>query len=260
MNRVLFLALFSLAALAYSCASDESVSIKKADQALKSSGISAQKGSEILARISKNPKRYMELLEAVLVEAAADPYLLFSVDKTNHLPETYAPMDLVALDGKGLSVSRAGHRLRKPAFDALKRMSDAAKNAGITLLVSSAFRSYEYQAGVYARNVAEMGEAEAARVSAPPGASQHQLGTAMDFGSITDEFAQTAASRWLVANASTYGFTLSFPKGFEAETGYVWESWHYRYVGAAAAALQIEFFGGLQHHMLRFVGSLTKGR
>lgn len=234
--------------------------MREAEQAVQSSGIPSRAGTDILVRIAKNPPRFGELLEAVLVEAAADPYLLFPVDKLNHLPAAYEPADLVVLVGRGLSVSRAGHRLRKPAFDALKRMNDAAKADGITLIVSSAYRSYEYQAGVFARNVAEMGEAEAARVSAPPGASQHQLGTAMDFGSITDEFAQTAASRWLESNASRYGFSLSFPKGYEAETGYVWESWHYRYVGAAAAALQAEFFGGLQHHTLKFIGSLRAAR
>ena len=50
-----------------------------------------------------------------------------------------------------------------------------------------------------------------------------------------DEFANTKASKWLIANAYKYGFVLSFPKGSESITGYKFESWHYRYVGVQYA-------------------------
>jgi zinc D-Ala-D-Ala carboxypeptidase len=179
--------------------------------------------------------------------------LLYRVDKERSLAADYSPEDLILLDGKGLSVSRGGHRLRSVAYAALRKMDAASRADGVTLLVSSAFRSYEYQVGLFDRNVKELGKAEAALVSAMPGHSQHQLGTAIDFGSITDAFAETKASRWLEANAARFGFSLSYPRGMTAITGYKWESWHYRYIGGAAAALAADYFGGVQQYLMVFL-------
>jgi len=209
----------------------------------------------IRGRIEANSGRFLELLAAVESDRAADPLLLRRVDKApgGALGESFAPPDLVSLDGTGLSVSRPGHRLRRVAFEALRAMDAAARAEGVVLLVSSSYRSYAYQSGVFARNAAQDG-LELARVrSAEPGRSQHQVGAAIDFGSIDDSFADTGAGRWLSANARRFGFSLSYPKGLEAETGYVWESWHYRYVGGAAAALEAEFFGGVQARMIAFL-------
>ena len=75
----------------------------------------------------------------------------------------------------------------------------------------------------------------------------------MDFGPISEAFARTKASRWLTANARRFGFSLSYPKGLTAVTGYEWESWHYRYIGKAAAALEGEFFGGVQEYLVLFL-------
>ena len=191
---------------------------------------------------------------------AADPFLLRLLDKRHSLPSDYEPADLVHLDGTGLPVSRAGHRLRKPAFDSLVVMDKAARSEGISLLVSSSYRSYAYQSEVFSRNVAEMGKKEAERVSAAPGTSQHQLGTAIDFGSITDAFAETAASKWLAKNAGRFGFSLSYPKGQEGLTGYVWESWHYRYIGKDAVALGDEYFGGIQQYLMLFLDALSRAQ
>jgi D-alanyl-D-alanine carboxypeptidase len=104
--------------------------------------------------------------------------------------------------------------------------------------------------------VKELGRPQAEMLSAMPGHSQHQLGEAIDFGSITDAFAQTKASRWLSANARRFGFSLSFPKGMTDVTGYGWESWHYRYIGKAAAALEGQYFGGVQQYLMLFLDEL----
>lgn len=210
----------------------------------------------VIARIDANPARFLSLLDQARKDGAADAFMLRRVDKVRALPDAYAPSDLVGLDGTGLSVSRAGHRLRRPAYLALKAMDAAARADGVTLLVSSAYRSYEYQAGVWDRGVKAEGEAATAASIAPPGRSQHQLGMAVDFGSIDDSFAGTRASRWLVANAGRYGFSLSYPKGFEPVTGYKWESWHYRYIGVAACALQAEYFGGIQQYLMLFLEAM----
>lgn len=230
------------------------------ETSLTGAGIPAGDASSIMQKIQTNPERFFSLLGKAAEAADRDPYLLRRVDKRKGLPESYVPADLILLDKTGLSVSRQGHRLRKPAYDALMSMSGAAHKEGVTLLVSSAYRSYQYQTEVFARNVKEMGEKEAERVSARPGSSQHQLGTAIDFGSISDAFAETKASAWLVKNAAAYGFSLSYPQGLEELTGYVWESWHYRYIGKDAAALQSEYFLGLQCYLIDFLDTYLQAR
>jgi D-alanyl-D-alanine carboxypeptidase len=132
-------------------------------------------------------------------------------------------------------------------------MDSAARADGAPLLYSSSYRSYDYQAEVYARAVEKDGQAQADRESARPGSSQHQLGTVIDFGSITDAFAGTKQGRWLAAHAWEYGFSLSYPDGYEPVTGYKHESWHYRYITKPAARLQREFFGDIQQYMLAFL-------
>lgn len=224
--------------------------------ALASASIPPAAKASIQARIDAAPEPFRRLLAEALADRAADPMLLYRVDKTKALPDGYVPADLVGLDGTGLSVSRPGHRLRAAAFRALKAMSAAAGAEGVTLLVSSSYRSYEYQVEVFGRNVKEMGRPQAEMVSAMPGHSQHQLGEAIDFGSITDAFALTKASRWLSANAGRFGFSLSFPKGMTDVTGYAWESWHYRYIGKAAAALQGQYFEGVQQYLMLFLDEL----
>jgi D-alanyl-D-alanine carboxypeptidase len=121
------------------------------------------------------------------------------------------------------------------------------------LTASSAYRSFDYQTQVYNRNVREMGQEAADRESARPGHSQHQTGLVVDFGSIDDSFAATAAGRWMTVNASRFGWSLSYPNGYEAVTGYRWESWHYRYVGKDLAAFIDKYFNGIQQYALRFL-------
>ncbi len=242
------------------CQSAEDRRLKELKALILDSGLSPAAAAAAISKIDGAKGRFLDLVDAVLMEMKADPFLLKRVDKARALPSDYEPEDLIVLDGSGLALSRAGHRLRKPAFEALKVMSGAAAAEGLTLLVSSAFRNYEYQKNLYARNVAQMGASEASRVSAAPGTSQHQLGTAIDFGSITDDFAETKAGRWLEKNAGRFGFSLSYPKGMEELTGYVWESWHYRYVGEAAASMQIEFFAGLQQNLMLFLDRLSRSQ
>ena len=261
MKSIALVLVCSLALLASAgCESERAAKIREVGTILAASGIDAAVSKGITARIGNSSDRFFALLDKVKAEMGADPDLLRRADKGKGLPADFAPADLVVLDERGLSVSRPGHRLRKPAFEALAVMSKAAKAEGITLLVSSAYRSYEYQKGVFALNVAEMGEKEALRVSAPPGASQHQLGTAIDFGSITDAFATTTAGIWLSANAGRFGFSLSFPKGMEPVTGYTWESWHYRFIGKEAVELQNEYFGGVQQYLMLFLDALSQAR
>jgi len=259
-STVLILACAVTVLSAVGCDSGQARQLKDMKSILAASGVGAEPVALAGRNIDSKPERFLGLVESVKTEMAADPFLLRLLDKGHGLPSGYEPADLVKLDGSGLNVSRPGHRLRKSAFDALVAMDKAARSEGTSLLVSSAYRSYDYQAEVFARNVAEMGKKEAERVSAAPGASQHQLGTAIDFGSITDAFAATQASAWLSANAGRFGFSLSYPKGSESLTGYVWESWHYRYIGKDSVALCDEYFGGIQQNLMLFLDALSRAR
>lgn len=191
-------------------------------------------------------------LQQVLAEDTDD--LLTLVDKQHYLAADFVPADIVALKANDFYLlNRNDLSLRVPVEIALRKMASAAKNDGINLVVSSTYRSYDYQKNLYERNVRQLGKAVADRESAPPGASQHQLGVAVDFGSITDEFAQTKQGQWLAANAGNYGWSLSFPDGYEDVTGYRWECWHYRYIGERAVEFQRKWFSDVQQFMLEFI-------
>lgn len=225
--------------------------------ALDASGIEPEIRAAIRARIEASPEAFLDVLARIERRRAADPDLFRRVDKEQRLPADYTPTDLRPLDGTGLAVSRAGHQLRAEALDALCVMSAAARAEGVVLVVGSTYRSFAYQKNVFERSVAAEGLAETERSVAPPGGSQHQLGTALDFAPIDDSFAATAASSWLAANASRFGFSLSFPRGLERLTGYKWESWHYRYLGSDAARLIDEYFEGVQARFLLFLDAYS---
>jgi D-alanyl-D-alanine carboxypeptidase len=204
--------------------------------------------------IANNPAIILDLY-SILQE---DPYLWVLVDKEHSLSQDYEPDDLIELMNSTYLVNRNGLFLRKPAVESLEEMSAAAKKEGITLVASSAYRSYSDQVQVYECNVAQMGKEAADRESARAGHSQHQLGLVIDFGSITDAFAKTPQGIWIAANASRFGWSLSFPDGYEEITGYRWESWHYRYVGKELAEFIDTYFDGIQQYALRFIHEWTK--
>lgn len=207
---------------------------------------------DIIERLNEGRASFVPALERVIANDASS--LLVLVDKKRLLDPGYEPRDLVPVGGgRSYVPNRDGLSLRREAEEALESMAMAARADGVTLVVSSTYRSWSYQKRVYERNVRELGQAAADRESAMPGASQHQLGTAVDFGSITDEYAETKAGTWLQANASRFGWSLSFPDGYEGVTGFRWECWHYRYVGVEACRLQDEWFDGVQQYMIEFV-------
>lgn len=210
------------------------------------------RGMEFEARenIAKDPGRFLGLLSSVLAD---DPYYTVLVDKRHALPAGYEPADLVSLNSYRVNVSRADLKLRESIMPAVLALAQAAREAGAELLFSSSYRSYSYQEGLFNRYAARDGVEAANRYSARAGQSQHQLGTVFDLGDITNAFAGTRAGRWMTDNAHRFGFSLSFPRGYENETGYQWESWHWRYIGVAGCTLQREYFGNLQHRFLEWL-------
>lgn len=139
-------------------------------------------------------------------------------NKTYSLPSSYCPGGLLSECDK--------------AYD---RLDAAAASAGYELYISSGFRSYETQESIYNRYVANDGKANADRYSARPGYSEHQTGLAIDLNGVSDNFGNTSTGKWVAAHAHEYGFIIRYPKGKEAQTGYMYEPWHIRYVGVDAA-------------------------
>ncbi|MCQ2584104.1 MAG: M15 family metallopeptidase [Treponema sp.] len=183
-----------------------------------------------------------------------DVPLYYLIDKKHNIGENYVPDGLVKLTDKtDYNFWREDLSLRPDAESALRVMARAAKNDGITLLVSSTYRSYEYQKKLFQRWVDIDGLEEAERESARAGTSQHQLGLAIDFGSIDDSFAETKMGKWMYENAASFGWSLSFPKNYEDITGYRWESWHFRFVGVPACNFQKKYFNDVQQYMFEFI-------
>ena len=207
---------------------------------------------QIRQSILDDPVCFLERLSDVL-ELSDELFLI--ADKNHNLGPDYVPTDLVSLDGYPLVRNREGMMLRAVTIPDLLAMNEAAKQEGVRLVYSSAYRSYDYQEMIYRRNVNNLGQEQADRESARPGASQHQMGTAVDFGSITDAFADTPAGKWLYEHAWKYGFSLSYPDGYESVTGYRHEIWHYRYITRPAAYLERFYFDSVQHYLLSFIDS-----
>ena len=216
------------------------------------------RAKEAICVTEENKTEFIKDLYAILEEEktfrADDKSLFFLIDKKHTASSSYAPKDLVFLKKNSLfDLNKAGMKIRPEAYSALNEMAQAALNDGIRLLVSSAYRSYSYQENLFNYWVSVDGLEEAERESSRPGTSQHQLGTAVDFGSISDDFDKTQMGQWIYKNAADYGWSLSFPKGYEDVTGYRWECWHFRYIGKNACRFQQKWFGGIQQFMLDFI-------
>lgn len=167
--------------------------------------------------------------------------LLAVVDKEFSLLDTYWPKDLVDLGTEGIPVTSGNRLLREVVIKDLKRLFRDAQKEGHQLYVLSAYRSYQKQIETYNYWVRSAGQSEADRASAKPGHSEHQLGTTIDFTSLSvqlgvnSDFGQTPEGKWLAENAYKYGFVMSYPEGSEDVTGYKYEPWHFRYVGTSYA-------------------------
>jgi len=127
--------------------------------------------------------------------------------------------------------------VHKKMYRSLLNMRDDAKKDGVYLVFLSGFRSIELQNEIFYSLKSIRGQIamERARVSAPPGYSEHSTGFAIDIGDAlnreTDfevEFESTSAFRWLKKNAAKYHFKLSFDKEQKAVD---YEPWHWRYEG-----------------------------
>jgi D-alanyl-D-alanine carboxypeptidase len=141
----------------------------------------------------------------------------------------------------------AGIELHRDAAIALDAMRRAAAADGIDLRLLSGYRSQKLQKSIFFDVKSERNQtaAERAKVSAPPGYSEHSTGYAVDLGdgddpatNLSEAFEQTLAFRWLQDHAASYHFTMSFPA--VNSQGVSYEPWHWRFEGSADALRQFE--------------------
>lgn len=166
---------------------------------------------------------------------------LFLVNREYMITKNYVPeTDVVNVKG-------SSRLMRADAADALEAMFAAAKSeANITLLSVSGYRSFSKQTTIYNNKLKSVGTAaKANEYVALPGASEHQLGMAMDLGqsgytSLNNGFGATKGGKWVVENAHRFGFILRYQEGWESVTGYNYEPWHVRYVGVEHATRMYE--------------------
>ncbi len=114
--------------------------------------------------------------------------------------------------------------------DAFVRMAMVAALDGVDLLVDSGYRSVEYQQSIYRKKLAEGDDFyDVARGVAPPGYSEHMLGTVVDLVPSKWTFSDTAADKWMRENGPDFAFIQSYPQ--KSDRGFTWEPWHWKYVG-----------------------------
>ena len=156
------------------------------------------------------------------------------VNKYHKLDENYEPSDLTIIDSKYASGTQ---KLRKEAKIKFEEMaSDMAKD-NLKIYAGSTYRSYTYQKGLYDRYVKKDGFAAAETYSARSGYSEHQLGLAVDIVNGKWDYLSENDKEYdyLIKNSYKYGFILRYPRGSEYITGYMFEDWHFRYLGVELA-------------------------
>lgn len=170
-----------------------------------------------------------------------DKGLFILVNKQNPVDRGYKPDDLTAIKYFAPDRSPEGRVMRAEAAEAFNQLSEVAAKEGYEIIVTTAYRSYEFQSTLYNNYVKTNGQQEADTFSAQPGKSEHQTGLAADVSSpsvgyqLTKDYIHTPEGKWLNDNAYKFGFIIRFPKGKESITGYMYEPWHIRYVGKTAA-------------------------
>lgn len=156
------------------------------------------------------------------------------VNKYHKLDENYEPSDLTIIDSKYASGTQ---KLRKEAQIKFEEMASDMAKENLKIYAGSTYRSYTYQKGLYDRYVKKDGFAAAETYSARSGYSEHQLGLAVDIvnGKWNYLSENDKEYDYLVKNSYKYGFILRYPRGSEYITGYMFEDWHFRYLGVELA-------------------------
>lgn len=161
---------------------------------------------------------------------------MFTNVNTDNSVDKYIPEGLVEIKDQIPTKESRDLCLTEETAIALSKLISDAKSDNVDIEITSAFRSFEIQEILYAERMEKVEKESIAK----PGHSEHQLGTTIDFTSpeiksisASIDFKNTPAYKWLLDNAYKYGFVMSYPS--DRDTGYIFEPWHWRYLGVEAA-------------------------
>ena len=188
---------------------------------------------------------------ALSADQAPKPDFLVLVNRQHKLGKNDAPTDLVTIESVLSSdivkVKYSGTKADRTATEALGRMLSAAIADGLSnFQISSAYRTYSEQQKLVDNSVAKYQKnnpdwsrnrclSATYNTVAPAGTSEHQTGLAFDITVPNVSFTGTAQQKWLHEHCAKYGFVVRFTADKQKLTGFVAESWHFRYVGVEAA-------------------------
>jgi len=166
-----------------------------------------------------------------------DPELLQKYSKVFFLNEHYTPERLSQIEKQNTYDESRVEKIHTRVLPHLEDMLADAQDDKVEIFVKSAYRSFDEQAKLKSAYSVTYGAGTANQFSADQGYSEHQLGTTVDLitkglGGQLDGFEKTPAYAWLVQHAYKYGFVLSYP---EKNGYYIFEPWHWRYVGIKLA-------------------------
>lgn len=178
---------------------------------------------------------------AEVLSGNGESWELILVNETHPLDTAYVPAEFYEVE----SERSVDARIKEP----LDRMLADAEAAGLSMYVASAYRSYDQQRNVFNATMQDWisrgyspldAYDETKRSVAVPGTSEHATGLAVDiiaseYEALDDRQGETAEQQWLMEHCWEYGFILRYPQEKADVTGIIYEPWHYRYVGEAAA-------------------------
>ena len=156
------------------------------------------------------------------------------VNKYNKLSEFFVPLDLELIDTK---FSLNEQYLKKEAALMFNKMCEDALLSNLKIYAGSTYRSYSYQNDLYNKYILSDSFISAETYSARAGYSEHQTGLAVDILNSNWTYLEedNEEYKWLIDNSYKYGFILRYPKDKELITGYIYEPWHFRYIGTYLA-------------------------
>ena len=188
---------------------------------------------------------------ALSADQAPKPDFLMLVNRQHKLGKNDAPTDLVTIESvlsaDIVKVKYSGTKADRTATEALGQMLSAAIADGLSnFQISSAYRTYSEQQKLVDNSVAKYQKnnpdwsrdrclSATYNTVAPAGTSEHQTGLAFDITVPNVSFTGTAQQKWLHEHCAKYGFVVRFTADKQKLTGFVAESWHFRYVGVEAA-------------------------
>lgn len=206
--------------------------------------ISEEKVAEAVSKVEKEDKTKLDAVKKELYDLKEDiddtasdkPWNLVLVNYEHPMKEGYVP-ELKELE--------PGYSVDSRIADEARQMLADAKEAGLHIIMCSAYRSVERQKTLFDECMREyiksgMGHWDAYQETilkiAEPGKSEHALGLALDL--ISNQYTEldkrqetTKEAKWLAENCHKYGFILRYPPEKTEITGIIYEPWHYRYVG-----------------------------